>query len=282
MKKVLITGKDSYIGTSLEKWLNKEPLNYEVYTVDMKDNSWKNEDFSPYDVVFHVAGIVHTKAKKGNEKLFYEVNRDLTLELAIKCKKQGIKQFIFLSTMSIYGVDEGEITYETVPVPKDHYGNSKFEAEKLLMGLSDEKFRISIVRPPMVYGKGCKGNYIRLANLVKKLPVFPEIDNKRSMIYIDNLSEFVKKTILHDSEGIFFPQNKNYVKTSDMVNLIAKSHNKKIYFIKIFNPVIRKIRLNALIKLFGSLYYSKDMSECDFSYNICDFESSVYKSEVGE
>jgi len=259
MKKILITGANSYIGTSFEKWLAKEPEKDAVDTVDMIGDSWKQKDFSGYDVVFHVAGIAHVKETKKNKELYYKVNRDLSYETARKAKKEGVKQFIFLSTMSVYGVEKGIIDENTPLKPKTNYGKSKLEAEKLIIPLSNDKFKVAILRPPMIYGKGCKGNYPRLAKLALKTPIFPNIDNKRSMLYIDNLCEFVKFIIDDCSSGIFFPQNEEYVCTSKMVKLIAEAHGKKIRMTKLFNPLIRLLKIGIVNKVFGDLVYDKNL-----------------------
>lgn len=261
MKRILITGQDSYIGISVENWLMREPDKYSVHTIDMRDGSWKNHDFSQYDVVFHVAGIAHVKETDENRALYYSVNRDLAYETAKIAKESGVKHFIFLSSMSVYGIDNGVIDNSTKLTPKTAYGKSKAEAENLLKNLDDESFVLSIIRPPMVYGPGCKGNYPRLSNLVKKAPVFPLVNNKRSMIYIDNLSEFLRQLIVEPKRGIFLPQNLDYVNTSELAKIIAEIFNRKIIFTKIFNPIINFSKKGIVNKVFGNLYYTKEVSE---------------------
>lgn len=277
MKKVLITGANSYIGTSFERWVSQYPDRYKVDTVDMKDGSWRDKDFSYYDVVFHVAGLAHVKETKKNCELYYIINRDLAYETAKKAKEEGVKQFIFLSTMSVYGMDKG-IIYENTPLnPKSHYGKSKLQAEKLILQLEDDNFKIVILRPPMVYGKGCKGNYPKLAKLVLKTPIFPYVNNRRSMIYIDNLCEFVKILIDDCSNGIYFPQNNEYVNISEMVKLIAEARGKKIIMIRFFSKFFRLVNLSIFNKVFNDLVYDKSIS---VNYkNICDFKESIYKTE---
>ncbi len=97
MKKILITGANSYVGTSFEKWLSQWPDKYHVDTIDMIDGTWREKSFVGYDVIFHVAGIAHIKETKENAHLYYEINRDLAFETAQKAKADGTKQFIFLS-----------------------------------------------------------------------------------------------------------------------------------------------------------------------------------------
>lgn len=278
MKKILISGKNSYIGTSFENWLGKESDKYAVDTVDMKDGSWKEKSFSEYDVVFHVAGIAHIKEKK-NKHIYFEVNRDLAYEAAKKAKSDGVKQFIFLSSMSVYGIEKGVIKKDTPVNPNTAYGKSKLEAEELIKQFREKSFIVAIIRPPMVYGKCCKGNYQRLAKLALTIPIFPEIDNNRSMIYIDNLSEFVKQLIDECSDGLFFPQNAEYVNTSYMVKLIAEAHGKKIWLTKIFYPLLRLLNVSTINKVFGDLIYEMSMSEHNKNYCINDFRESIFKTE---
>ena len=279
MKNILITGKNSYIGTSLENWLMREPDKYKVDTVDMRDGSWKEKDFSQYDVVFHVAGIAHIKETSDNQNLYYKVNRDLAYETAQKAKQDGVEQFIFLSSMSVYGIEQGVIDKNTPLTPNSAYGKSKIEAEKLINKLQDDSFTVATLRPPMVYGKGCRGNYPRLVGLALKTPIFPKVDNKRSMIYIDNLSEFVKRLIDNRSGGLFFPQNADYVNTSEMVRIIAEVHGKRVVMTKLFNPLLRLLNVSTVNKVFGDLVYDMSMSNYVSDYRVCGFRESVKKTE---
>ncbi len=279
MKKVLITGKNSYIGTSLEKWLMREPDKYKVDTIDMKKQTWKEKDFSSYDVVVHVAGIAHVKEKNVNRDLYYKVNRDLAYETAQKAKESGVGQFVFLSSMSVYGVEKGIIDKNTPLKPNSAYGKSKVEAEELINKIQGDSFIVSILRPPMVYGEECRGNYPRLVGLALKTPLFPKVGNKRSMIYIDNLSEFVKLLIDNRSKGIFFPQNTEYVCTSEMVRLIAEAHGKKIVMTKLFNPLLRLLNVRAVNKVFGDLVYDMCIMEYGNNYRVCGFRDSIAQTE---
>ncbi len=279
MKNILITGKNSYIGTSFENWLMREPSKYKVDTVDMEDGLWKDKDFSRYDVVVHVAGIAHIKETTENQDLFYKVNRDLAYEAASKAKADGVKHFVFLSSMSVYGIENGVIDQHTPLKPKSAYGKSKIEAEELINKIASDFFTVSILRPPMVYGKGCRGNYPKLARLALKTPFFPKIDNQRSMIYIDNLSEFVKQLIDNCSRGLFFPQNAEYVNTSEMVKLIGEAYGKRLRMTKLFNFLLRLLNISTVNKVFGDLVYEMRMSEYESDYRVCDFRESINKTE---
>ncbi|NLK22327.1 MAG: NAD-dependent epimerase/dehydratase family protein [Epulopiscium sp.] len=284
MKKILITGANSYIGTSLEKWLGRYPDEYQIDTVDMMGDSWKGKDFSGYDVVFHVAGIAHVSSDPKMEELYYRVNRDLTIETAKKAKAEGVRQFIFMSSIIVYGDSSSSkriIDKNTVPTPSNFYGNSKLQAEEGIKHLKSDIFKIIVLRPPMIYGKGSRGNYLRLSNMAKKIPVFPDIDNERSMLHIDNLCEFIKLMIDNKESGLFFPQNKEYVRTSEMVRLIAEVHGKRIVLTKVFNPILRLMfGIDVVNKVFGNLVYEKSMSDYDKAdYRIRSFKQSIELTE---
>lgn len=255
MKRVLITGANSYIGESVKDYLLQSPENYSVVIKDTIGWEPDPKDFKDFDVVFNVAGIAHIKETKDNRHLYFDINRDLVIKIAKAAKEGGVKQFILLSTMSVYGMLTGHITKNTPVNPVNAYGISKAEADEAIKLLEDENFKFACLRPPMVYGKGCKGNYQRLRSFALKYPFFPQYDNRRSMIYIGNLSEFVKQCIDFERSGLFFPQNTSYITTSEMVKLIAECHGKKIKLTKAFNLAIKITHVNIVKKVFGSLTY---------------------------
>ena len=238
MKKILITGAGSYIGTSFEKYLRENyPNDCTVDTIDMIDGKWRESDFSGYDSIFHVAGIAHIKETKKNEYLYYKVNRDLAVETAKKAKSEGVKQFVFLSSMSVYGVESGEIDLYNDVRPITNYGKSKLQAEELLGELSDMDFMVTILRPPMVYGTGCKGNYNFLRKWINLFHIFPEYSNRRSMISIENLLVFVYNVIDDPKAGVLFPRDEEYMCTTELVKRIAKEDKVMVLYTKIFNPL---------------------------------------------
>ena len=284
MVNILITGKNSYIGTSLETWLMKKPLSYKVDTVDMIDESWKDNDFSVYDIVFHVAGIAHVSSDPNMEELYYKVNRDLTIEVAKKAKCEGVKQFIFMSSIIVYGDSTSKkrfIDRNTIPTPSNFYGASKLQAEEGIRQLETEYFKVVILRPPMIYGNGSKGNYPKISKLAKKIPIFPDFDNERSMLHIDNLCEFVKLMIDNQETGLFFLQNAEYVKTSELVRVIAEVHGKRIIMTKLFNWLIKmSYGIRTVNKMFGNLVYEKEMTDyLKGNYQIRTFKESIELTE---
>lgn len=281
MKRILITGKNSYIGTSVEKWLKQYPDQYSVDTISVRGDSWKKKDFSRYDVVFHVAGIAHVSADPKKKDLYYKVNRDLTIEVAKKAKSSGVKQFIFMSSIIVYGDSTKEkkvIDRNTVPKPTNFYGDSKLQAEQGIIPLQDKEFQVVIIRPPMIYGKGSKGNFPKLVKLARVLPIFPDFDNQRSMLHIDNLCHFIQLMIDNEEAGIFFPQNKEYVNTSELVKIIAEAYGKNIKLVKLFNPIIYLTldKISYVNKMFGNLVYSKELSEYKVNYQIRNFKESIH------
>lgn len=285
-KKILITGKNSYLGNQLAEWLSKQPKMYEVVKESVRDDKWETLDLSIYDVIVHVAGIAHQDTKKNQEKLYYKINTDLTIDIATKAKNEGVKQFIFLSSMIVYGSSSkiGEtktITTETTPVPSNFYGNSKLMAEKGIQLLQSTSFNVAIIRPPMIYGRNSKGNYPVLAKFAKLIPVFPDINNQRSMLYIENLTEFIRLLIDNNDKGIYSPQNKEYVKTSEMVAKIAQVNNKNIKLTSVFNPIISRMgkRIKIVDKIFGNLVYDKSISVYKEEYQIIDFIESIQRTE---
>lgn len=281
MRKILITGINSYIGQSVEAWLMRNPNRYQITQMDLRTDEWKNKDFSKYDVIFHVAGIAHVSTDPKMEDLYFKVNRDLTKEVALKAMTEGIKQFIFMSSMIVYGKNQTCIDVDTIPQPENFYGLSKLQAEDALKALETKKFKVVVLRPPMIYGKGSKGNYPRLSKIAKVLPVFPKYKNRRSMLHIDNLCELIRLLIDNEESGTYYPQNSAYVNTSDLVKEIAKNHNHKIYLVKAFNPFIKiLIKINSINKVFGDYYYYQDLSIYKKAeYRIRLFEESIYITE---
>lgn len=284
MKKILITGVNSYVGNSLADWLAQYPNDYEVHKISVRGDNWKQKDFSIYDSIVHVAGVAHVSRNPKMEKIYYRVNRDLTVELAKKAKKENVTQFIFMSSIIVYGEkieNNGVIDENTDPNPTNFYGKSKLEAEEGIKELQDNDFNVVIIRPPMIYGKGSKGNYPKLAKLARISPTFPDIDNKRSMLHIENLNEFLKLMIDNNEEGMFFPQNKEYVQTSEMVKLISETHGKKMRLTKLFNFILNPLRKKQGIfnKLFGDLVYEQKMSQYLDSYYINDLNTSIRLTE---
>ena len=289
MKKILITGANSYIGISVENWLLNSLNAYKVDTIDMIDGSWKNYDFSSYDVVFHVAGIAHADVANVTEEqkqLYYKVNTDLAVNVAKKAKEEKVKQFIFMSSMIVYsGCKETHITKNTIPNPLNFYGDSKWQADQKIRELETDQFKVVVLRPPMIYGENSKGNYPQLAKLATKLPVFPKVKNTRSMLHVDNLCEFIKLMIDNEESGTFFPQNEEYTNTSVMVKMISDVKGKSLFLIPGFSWAIQLMKKipgkigNLATKAFGDSYYDMSMSTYKENYRVNSLKESIIKTE---
>lgn len=294
MNRVLITGANSYIGVSFENWAREHyNTDLQIETIDMIDGSWRGKSFSEFDVVFHVAGIAHADVGNVTDEIkakYYAVNTDLAIEVCKKAKADGVKQFVFMSSAIIYGDSapygkKKKITADTTPSPSNFYGDSKWQADKGVREEADDTYTVTVLRPPMIYGKGSKGNYPTLAKLAKKLPVFPNIDNERSMLYIDNLCEFLCKVMIGEYGGVFFPQNAEYTRTSDMVKAIAEVNGHKIIVSKAFNWVVRVAsimpgKIGGLAnKAFGNLSYDQSMSQYGFTYAVSTLYDSIIITE---
>lgn len=155
------------------------------------------------------------------------------------------------------------------------------QAEKGLLALADETFKVVILRPPMIYGKGCKGNYKFLSKIAQKFPIFPLVENKRSMLYVENLCEFVHLMIQNEEEGIFWPQNKEYSNTSEMVKMIAEAHGKRIILVPYCTWLLKGMSFFTTIidKAFGNLVYNCEMSEYKENYRVTDLRDSIHRTE---
>lgn len=286
--RVLITGAGSYIGESFKNYCLLHFENIECVAVDMKDPSWRSYDFSAFDTVFHVAGIAHAdvgRTTPEQQELYYAVNTDLAIECARKAKENGVRQFIFMSSMIVYG-SRGFIDDKTLPAPANFYGNSKWLGDVGVRKLGDERFKVAVLRPPMIYGKGSRGNYPILAKAARKLPFFPDVENKRSMLYIENLCHFVGLIILSGEGGIYFPQNAEYGKTSDLVKMIGNAAHRPVRLSKALAPAVKlakKIpgKVKGLAeKAFGSSYYDQRLSKYDgLDYQKVSLEESIIKTE---
>ena len=283
MKKVLITGAGSYVGESARKYILAKDSSFQIDTVDTMGDNWKKADYSQYEVVFHVAGIAHVNADPKMEPLYYKVNRDLTIEVARHAQEAGMKQFIFMSSQIVFHESQSlkteMLTAETKPNPNGFYGDSKLQAENGLKALRAEggEMKICILRPCMIYGPNAKGNFPRLAKLACKTPIFPAWHNKRSMLYIDNLAEFVLQAMERELEGTFYPQNRELADTVEIIRFFSREAGHKVWITKLFNPFVwlGSFVLQPINKMFATYYYDPEMSRMEFDYQLVSFEESL-------
>lgn len=304
MKRILITGANSYIGTSLKRYLQEynDRQGRELYRVDtlsQRDPAWESYDFGGYDAVFQASGIAHVdtgSVTREQQDLYYQVNCDLAVATARKARDAGVGLFLYPSSIIVYGdsAPYGKSRMITARTPADNphfYGNSKLRAEEELRklaaaaGTGSTGLQLAILRLPMVYGRGSRGNYPMLAKLAAKLPFFPDVQNQRSMIYIENLCEFIRQRIEDGQGGLYFPQNAEYTATARMVQEIAAAHGKKVHLLKVMNPLAALAsrmpgKIGAMAnKAFGSLTYDRRMSGDMESYCLYDLSESIRRTE---
>lgn len=281
MRRILITGTNSYTGNALREYLSQWPDKYETETISLRNESWKSESFSGFDSIFHVAGIAHDSTKGSDKEAYYSVNSKLAYDTAHKAMNDGVKQFIFMSSSIVYGSHSGLITRDTPVNPASYYGESKVKAEEMLRTLESENFRVCILRCPMIYGKGCKGNYRLLSKIAKRMPLFPYVKNFRSMLYVKNMAEFVRLIIDDNAHGLFWPQNGIYTNTSELVKMIAGVHSHKVRLIRNVEGAIKFMsRFSGKIrKAFGSLAYDMSMSNYRHDYRAYTLYQSIAETE---
>lgn len=268
-KSILITGKNGYVGNQLNDYLKAQGNVVEL--INVKGNQWKELDFSKYTVVIHLAAIVHNNNPNATMVDYMNVNYHLTKELAEKAKTEGVNQFIFFSTMSVFGLD-GEVGKEviinknTLTKPTTSYGISKLRAEEMLHEIQSNAFKVAVLRPPMIYGESAPGNFSKLIKLSNILPLYPRIDNQRSSIYIENLEVYINELIENEGSGILHPQNNDYLNTNHAIFKMRELQNKKSMSIKLPNSLLKLFgKVSIFNKLYGNLAYSKDIDEINYT-----------------
>lgn len=290
MKKVLITGTGSFVGTAIQRHLEGFGDKYRVESVGTINGEWKDLDFGAYDAIYHVAGLAHADVGHVSDEVkakYYAVNTDLTIQIARKARAEGAKQFIFMSSSIVYGDPapiggERWITRETPCTPANFYGDSKFQAEKGLLPLNSGDFKVVILRCPMIYGRGGRGNFITLEKMARRVALFPKVDNRRSILYVGNLAEFVRLMIENGESGVFWPCNRELINTSDLVRRIGARYGRRIILVPGFTWALKLLaRTSGYInKAFGSLAYEAGLGEYRQDYRLYDLEQSI-KETVG-
>lgn len=284
MGSVLIIGKNSYIGNNVDKWLTAK--GHIVNQLDVLNDEWKTFDYSSYDAIVHVAGIVH-QPNCQDWNLYKRVNTDMPIAIATMAKNQGVKQYVFFSTMGVYGVEKKlfpNVVDANTPLHADGmYGKSKLMAEEGLKALQDESFNIAIVRPPSVYGKGCRGGYISgFTSIAQKLPVIPRAyeNAKQSFIYIDNLSELVCQLVERKLHGVFCPQDDKAVSANELLEAISKGLGLKYHSSRLLGYLLQAVSFIPLVnKAYGGVEYAKELSSIKgVDYVVVPFEEGMRRT----
>lgn len=262
-KHILITGSSGYVGSHLADSL--EQLGNKVSRLNVKNTLWKELDFKQYDAIIHTAALVHNNDPNAQLAEYFRVNMHLTFNLAMEAKKCGVKHFVFMSTMAVFGEDGkiGEMVELTNPTnlkPVTNYGISKAKAEAKIREIADDNFKVAIIRPPMIYGVGSPGNFTKLIKVAKRLPIIPNLSNARSALYIKHLEQFVNEIIKHEMTGIYHPKDKFEFNTTKVVTEIRKNEHKNTFLLpipKAMYPILNKFRV--ISKIYGNLAYAKSL-----------------------
>jgi len=276
MKNLLITGSSGFIG---KYFINNYKEKYDIKTFSFLKDVIKILDCSGIDVVIHLSALVHQMGGASEEE-YEKVNVTQTLELAKKAKESGVKHFVFMSTVKVYGEETNSAYAEnTICKPEDEYGKSKLKAEQELQKLEDDSFKVSIIRTPIVYGYGVKANIKNLINLVDKVPILPfgKIQNKRSMVFVGNLCHLINEIIIQEKAGIFLASDDEPLSTTKLIELISNGLNKKVYLIKIpfFESLLKLVKPSFYKRLYESL--EVDNSETKKVLNL----KNLYNVEEG-
>jgi len=281
MNSILIIGKDSYIGNHVDKWLTRAGFCVEQLDVLVED--WRVFDYSVFDVVIHVAGIVH-QPKCKNWDLYKRVNTDMPIAIATMAKEQGVKQYVFFSTMGVYGLHKklrkNVVENDTPLLSESMYGKSKRLAEEGLFKLQDNSFTVTCVRPPSVYGKGCRGGYITgFTTIARRFPVIPYAyqDVKQSMLFIDNLCELVRLLVKNRMSGVFCPQDDVAVSANEILSTISEGIGKHYRSSKMLGWFVKLLRFLPIVnKVYGGIEYDKELSQIEgLNYVVTPFHEAM-------
>lgn len=306
MKKTLVTGASGFIGQSLcetllklgrstrgtVRYLNSFLSNSGIEYVQVEDitlkTTWK-DILVGIDCVIHCAGRAHVmhETKKNTLKIYRTVNVDSTKKLAEQAAKAGVKRFIFLSSVKVNGESTNNeysdnvsnkpkkkiFTHNDIPNPEDPYAISKLEAEKVLWEISSKTdLEVTVIRLPLVYGYGAKGNLARLIKLIQSNIPLPlaKVQNQRSMIGIDNLIDLLICCIDHPHAAgkTFLVSDCDDLSTPGLINYIASSMERRAYLFPfpifllklLFSILGKKGEINRLVgslKIDGS--YTRDI-----------------------
>lgn len=283
---ILIIGKDSYIGDHIDKWFTK--FGHSVTQLDVLTDKWKLFDLSTFEAIVHVAGIVHRPQCKDWE-LYQRVNSDLPFEIAQKAKKQGVRHYVYFSTMGVYQVNKllvPSIVDATTPLlnhGSSMYGKSKLLGERKLNDLVDNNFTVSIIRPPSVYGKGCRGGYIQgFTKIARFLPIIPQVyeDVRQSFIYIDNLSECTRIIIENQLSGVFCPQDDEIPNANRLLEVMCMALGRRYRSSKILGNILKLLSFASIVKkAYGGIEYSRSVSDIPgFNYVVVPFKEGMKRT----
>jgi len=278
MCSILIIGANSFIGTNFIKHSEFR----DIKEISVKDKTLDTLPFKGYDVILYLAAIVHQN-NEIPESEYLRINRDLCLEVTARAKKEGVKHFIFLSTLKVYGnIPSGNIINDenSECIPTDPYGKSKLEAEIGLKELEGPDFIVSVIRTPLVYGEGVKANMLSLIKLVEKIRILPfkNTGNRRNYTYVGNLVGFIDRIIEKKASGTFIVKDNETLSTDDLVKILAKNLNTGLSLFALPGFVLfifKKLLPHYYDRLYGSMEVDNTKTK-----KILDYQSP-YSADEG-
>ena len=256
IKTVLLTGASGFVG---QRFLEYNKNTFNIRTVSLVNTAVENIDFTGIDALVHLAGKAHQMTKI-DDSIYFEVNTELTKKLALAAKAQGVPHFIFISTIKVFGEHQNAVLTEGSPCEpiNDPYGESKLKAENFLQSIEDTTFTVSIIRPPLIYGPRVKGNLIRFLKLAdngKPLP-FDKIDNRRTMVFLDNFIALINTIIAQKQSGIFLAADTQPISTTFLIAEMRKNMARPTRLFampSILKWVLKTMKPEMYIRLYGSL-----------------------------
>lgn len=283
MLNILLTGANGFIGTYFKK---KYQDKYAIKTFSFLNDDFEHLELKNIDCIIHLSALVHQK-KDLDDDIYKEVNVTQTLNLAKKAKEAGVKHFIFMSTIAVYGKNQGFIKRDDTYNPLTKYGRTKLEAELLLNNMQNTNFTISIIRPSIVNGYKAPGNLIKLIHLIQKVPVLPfgKIKNKRSMVYVGNLCHLIDEIILQKKAGAFLSSDEDSISTSDLIKEISSHLDKNTYLIKIlfFENILKILKPSIHQRLYKSLEVDTSDTNKDLNFkNLYTIKEGIKYTIKGE
>lgn len=246
---ILVTGASGFVGSAVIRRLKREcrdvlaagrkEVGLPAETIKLSSFSELGplqERLGSIKTIVHCAARAHIMQDEVADPLaeYRKVNVEGTLNLARHAAEAGVKRFVFISSIKVNGEQtplDRPFTEDDTPAPEDPYGVSKFEAERELQQLAaDSALELVIIRPPLVYGSGVKGNFASMVQLIKKgLPMpLGAVHNKRSLVGLDNLVDLIVKCIDHPAAAneVFLAGDGNDLSTTDLLRGVARAMGK--------------------------------------------------------
>lgn len=260
---VLITGSTGFIGSY---FINQYSSQFVVNTFSFLRDNFDTLKLDGIDCVVHCGALVHQMKREPSYEEFFDSNVNHTLQMAIKAKANNVKQFIFISTIKVFGEESKKIFDENSPTsPKDDYGLTKKIAEEKLFELEDKNFKVAILRLPLVFGPGVKANFRSLINIVNQFKILPlgSINNKRSIVFVGNVCHYIFQIIKLRERGIFIANEDESFSTSELINQISKALGKNIilFSIPLFNQILKIVKPKYYQRLFENLEVDNSLTK---------------------